>query len=75
MHFQHAIFKFRRDLVRVECLRLHYAFTLRHWFDRFTANTARIRRIYDELFIRMWRFYLVASEQAFRFGRQEVFQF
>jgi cyclopropane-fatty-acyl-phospholipid synthase len=59
----------------VECLRLHYAFTLRHWFDRFTANSDQLRRIYDERFLRMWRFYLVASEQTFRFARQDVFQF
>jgi cyclopropane-fatty-acyl-phospholipid synthase len=59
----------------VECLRLHYAMTLRHWFDRFQANSEQAAEIYDDRFVRMWRFYLVACEQTFRFGRQAVFQF
>lgn len=59
----------------VECWRLHYAKTLRHWFDRFQGNSEKAAQIYDDRFVRMWRFYLVASEQTFRFGRQAVFQF
>jgi len=48
--------------------------TLRHWYDRFMANLDAARALYDERFCRMWRFYLVASEQTFRFGQQGVFQ-
>ena len=59
----------------VETLRLHYAETLRHWFERFAENEERVREIYDERFVRMWKFYLVACEQTFRFRRQCVFQF
>ncbi len=59
----------------VECWRLHYATTLHHWFDRFQSNNDKAAEIFDERFVRMWRFYLVASEQTFRFGRQVVFQF
>ena len=58
----------------VECWRLHYAYTLRHWFDRFTRNEAEVRALYDARFVRMWRFYLAACEQTFRHGRQAVFQ-
>lgn len=58
----------------VEIWRLHYAETLRHWHDRFTANIDRARALYDERFCRMWRFYLVACEQTFRLNRQCVFQ-
>ena len=58
----------------IEVWRLHYAETLRHWHDRFVANIDRARTIYDERFCRMWRYYLVASELTFRFGRQCVFQ-
>lgn len=58
----------------VECWRLHYAYTLRHWFDRFNANVDDVRAIYDDRFVRMWRFYLAACEQTFRYGRQAVFQ-
>lgn len=59
----------------VECLRLHYAYTLRHWFELFEANKDKVRALYDDRFVRMWRFYLAACEQTFRHGRQAVFQF
>ena len=59
----------------VEIWRLHYAETLRHWYDRFTANIDKARALYDERFCRMWRYYLVACELTFRLNRQVVFQF
>lgn len=59
----------------IEVWRLHYAETLKHWHDRFTANIDRARALYDDRFCRMWRFYLVACEQSFRFNKQVVFQF
>ena len=58
----------------VETWRLHYAYTLRHWFDRFKANEDKVRALYDDRFVRMWRFYLAACEQTFRHSRQAVFQ-
>ncbi|MBK5911062.1 SAM-dependent methyltransferase [Rhodothalassium salexigens] len=58
----------------VEVLRLHYAETLRAWRARFEANLDRIRALYDDRFCRMWRFYLVGSELAFRLGGHVVFQ-
>jgi cyclopropane-fatty-acyl-phospholipid synthase len=48
---------------------------LRHWFDRFSANADAVEALYDAQFVRMWRFYLAASEQTFRHGHQAVFQF
>lgn len=59
----------------IECLRLHYALTLRHWFDRFSAHADTAAQILDDRFVRMWRYYLAASEQTFRHGPQDVFQF
>ncbi len=59
----------------VEVWRLHYAHTLRHWIDRFEMNVDKIRALYDDRFVRMWRFYLTACEQTFLHGRQAVFQF
>ncbi len=58
----------------IEVWRLHYAETLRHWQDRFLANIDKARALYDERFCRMWRYYLVASEQTFRHNKQCVFQ-
>jgi len=58
----------------IEILRLHYAETLREWHRRFTANRDKVRDIYDERFCRMWEFYLVGCEVAFRYMDQMVFQ-
>ena len=59
----------------IECWRLHYAYTLRHWYDRFQRHEAEVAAMYDDRFVRMWRFYLAACEQTFRHGPQAVFQF
>ena len=59
----------------IECLRLHYAMTLHCWFDRFSAKAEVAAALKDERFVRMWRYYLAASEQTFRHGAQDVFQF
>jgi cyclopropane-fatty-acyl-phospholipid synthase len=58
----------------IEILRLHYAKTLRLWRQRFLANRARIAKLYDERFCRMWEFYLVGSELTFRRMGHMVFQ-
>lgn len=59
----------------IEVWRLHYAETLRHWHDRFIAHAAEVRALYDDRFVRMWRFYLLGSEMTFRHNAQCVFQF
>jgi cyclopropane-fatty-acyl-phospholipid synthase len=58
----------------IEILRLHYAKTLREWHRRFQANRDKIKALYDERFCRMWEFYLVGCEVAFRHMGQMVFQ-
>ncbi len=58
----------------IEVLRGHYGPTLNHWRQRFEAALPKVRAMYDERFIRMWRFYLVASEATFEQARQGVFQ-
>jgi cyclopropane-fatty-acyl-phospholipid synthase len=58
----------------VEILRLHYAETLKHWSERFQANRAKVAKLYDERFCRMWEFYLACAEMVFRQGSGMVFQ-
>jgi cyclopropane-fatty-acyl-phospholipid synthase len=58
----------------VEVLRVHYADTIKEWHARFQQNRARIAKLYDERFCRMWEFYLVAVEMLFRHGSGMVFQ-
>jgi cyclopropane-fatty-acyl-phospholipid synthase len=58
----------------VEILRLHYAQTLRAWRERFLAHRETVERLYDGRFVRMWEFYLAASEMAFTQQNMMVFQ-
>ncbi|MBN8809186.1 MAG: class I SAM-dependent methyltransferase [Sphingomonas sp.] len=57
-----------------EVLRLHYAYTLRDWYDRATANRDKIVALYDEPFFRMWTFYLAGSCVSFLYGGMVNFQ-
>ena len=70
-----AVEKARLWATDIECWRLHYAYTLRHWYNRFRQNEDQVAAMYDDRFVRMWRFYLAACEQTFRNGPQVVFQF
>ena len=60
--------KFRLIPADIETLRLHYAKTLRTWYDNCHANRAAIEKMYDERFFRMWTFYLSGSTAAFETG-------
>ena len=46
----------------------------RHWRERFLAHREEVERIYDQRFVRMWEFYLAASEMSFREQNMMVFQ-
>src|SRR4249920_28599 len=58
----------------VEILRLHYAETLKAWRERFLAHRDNVERIYEPRFVRMWEFYLAASEMSFREQNMMVMQ-
>ena len=58
----------------IEVWRMHYVHTLRAWQDRFETNRDAIRDLHDDCFVRMWRYYLVASEVGFTHLANEVFQ-
>jgi cyclopropane-fatty-acyl-phospholipid synthase len=58
----------------MEILRLHYAETLKAWRERFLAHREEVERIYDRRFVRMWEFYLAASEMSFREQNMMNFQ-
>jgi len=47
----------------------HYAETLKIWRERFCGNADEVARLgFDEVFSRMWTFYLSYSEAGFRSG-------
>jgi cyclopropane-fatty-acyl-phospholipid synthase len=60
--------EFRWFVSDVETLRLHYAYTLKHWYDRVVANREAIIALYDERFFRMWTWYLAGSYVSFLNG-------
>ncbi|SNB45214.1 cyclopropane-fatty-acyl-phospholipid synthase family protein [Geobacter sp. DSM 9736] len=62
------------SVLDVENLRLHYARTLEHWLERFEQNAERIRRRFDDRFVRMWRLYLSGSIANFNVGNLQLFQ-
>jgi cyclopropane-fatty-acyl-phospholipid synthase len=52
----------------VENLRLHYAYTLRHWLERTEKARKQIEAMYDARFFRMWQFYLCGGIVMFENG-------
>jgi cyclopropane-fatty-acyl-phospholipid synthase len=52
----------------VEVLRLHYAHTLKAWYDRTVAARQAIVELYDQRFYRMWTFYLAGCHVSFLHG-------
>lgn len=62
------------NIIDVENLRMHYAHTLDRWAAAFEKQVERIRRMFDERFVRMWRMYLQSSAGAFRYGSLNLWQ-
>ena len=62
------------SILDVENLRLHYAQTLRQWLTGYEAASERVRAMFDEKFVRMWRLYLAGSAAAFSTGTLQLFQ-
>ena len=62
------------NFVDCENMRIHYSKTLDHWSQRFEENEAKIRSMFDDRFVRMWRFYLAGCSAVFRLGTVHLFQ-
>jgi cyclopropane-fatty-acyl-phospholipid synthase len=69
-----AIESSRLRTTDVEVWRLHYAETLRCWYERFAQQRGDIAQRMGEAFCRMWEFYLVVCETAFRYSDLVVYQ-
>ena len=57
-----------------ETLRLHYAYTLRHWLKRTRAHKAEIIKLHDERLFRLWEFYLAGGILMFESGASGNYQ-
>lgn len=60
--------KFGWQVMDVEAMRFHYSHTLEEWYKRTVMHREEITQMYDEVFYRMWLFYLAGAEQSFRHG-------
>ena len=62
------------SVLDVENIRLHYALTCRHWLERYERTVDKVRSMFDESLVRMWRLYLAGSTAAFETGVLQLFQ-
>jgi cyclopropane-fatty-acyl-phospholipid synthase len=69
-----GIQKSRLMLSDMEVWRMHYAWTLREWLRRFNAHREEILAVRDEVFYRMWEFYLAVCDMSFEFSDLVVVQ-
>ena len=60
--------------VDVESLRMHYYKTLLKWAENFEKNTDKVREMFDEKFVRMWRMYLYSCAACFYTGVIDLHQ-
>jgi cyclopropane-fatty-acyl-phospholipid synthase len=66
--------KSRLIVTDVETLRLHYALTLRQWYQRCVTHKDQIVAMMGERFYRMWCFYLAGATAAFEHGGMGNYQ-
>src|SRR5450759_2677515 len=66
--------KYGQLVTAIDIPRLHYADSLKAWRERFLAHREEVERIYDRRFVRMWEFYLAASEMSFSEQERMVFK-
>lgn len=64
-HIQDVMELARWEILDVENLRLHYARTCKHWYEKFEENAERIRELVGERTYRIYRVWLVCSSNAF----------
>jgi len=62
------------SILDVENLRFHYGHTLDRWADNYENNVERVRCMFDESFVRMWRLYLQACSAGFKYGSSRLYQ-
>ncbi|MEF3046587.1 cyclopropane-fatty-acyl-phospholipid synthase family protein [Pseudotabrizicola sp. L79] len=58
----------------LEVWRGHYDATLRQWQDRFRQNEDQVLALFDDRFVRMWWWYLIAAEVSFTHMGHVLFQ-
>ena len=62
------------SILDVENLRFHYGHTLDCWADNYENNVEKVRCMFDESFVRMWRLYLQTCSAGFKYGNSRLYQ-
>lgn len=62
------------EILDVEALRPHYAFTLRHWIRRLVENEEQAIAIAGERIFRLWQLYMAGSAHYFTKGSTGLYQ-
>ncbi len=58
----------------VENLRIHYAYTAERWLENVERHKEEITKMYDDVFVRVYRLYLNHGMGFCRYGAAELFQ-
>ena len=61
-------------VIDIESLRRHYVRTLLQWYKNFENSLPKIKEMFDERFIRMWRLYLCSCAATFHNGIIDLHQ-
>ena len=61
-------------VINIDNLRPHYAKTLDEWIKRFESNVDKVRDMFGDNFINMWRLYLNGASAGFKYGITNVYQ-
>ncbi|MCG6917567.1 MAG: cyclopropane-fatty-acyl-phospholipid synthase family protein [Deltaproteobacteria bacterium] len=61
-------------IMDIENLRFHYGHTLDRWADNYEKNVEKVRSMFDESFVRMWRLYLHGCSAGFKYGSTRLYQ-
>ena len=69
-----ALEKSHLYLTDLEVWRGHYDQTLAAWLAKVDANADRLTALYDDRFLRMWRYYLVSARISFSEGQLTIHQ-
>ena len=63
-----------QSVLDVENLRFHYSHTLNRWANNYEKNVEKVRCMFDESFVRMWRLYLHVCSAGFKYGNSRLYQ-
>ncbi|MDH5804887.1 MAG: cyclopropane-fatty-acyl-phospholipid synthase family protein [Gemmatimonadota bacterium] len=70
----HCVEKLGMRIHDVENLRLHYSYTTHRWLDAFEEHVDKIRDMYDDQLVRLFRLYLSHGVALMRYGKNELYQ-